>query len=224
MLSQELPFTYFFKILLVLFNPFEQPAFFVESVFAIVLGYGLYKVRAWAYWLFITYAIYTISINLLKYFKFGIDDLIYPSIRFALVGASLITVFYFIQKHIRAPYFNPRLRWWESLPRFKVEDMSIDLDNISEQPPANLKDEIYDISVGGLFIVSEDLPILGSRYKSNFKLLGEVPIHAEGTVVWVSEGVGSKPKGFGYMFTKISKHNKRQIKSYIRSLSKELVR
>ena len=85
--------------------------------------------------------------------------------------------------------------------------------------------EIFDLSEGGAFVTAKTMPELGTKLNVTFKLLGEVTIGCLGDVVWVCDGKSSKhPKGFGIMFTDILKNDKRQIRAYLKSLSKELAR
>lgn len=221
----HIPLRHLFPLMKILFNPFQQTTFFFLTVSALILGYGLYRVRAWAYWFFILYAFCTIGLNIYHYSKFGENDLIPPAIRFSIIVFFFLFVFYFIKKHVRAPYFNPRLRWWENSPRFRVEDMSVKIKSIDDTQPIDEDGEIYDMSIGGIFITCKNIPNLGTNLNVIFHLFGEVTIDCIGQIVWVSGGSTSKhPAGFGLMFKEILRNDKRQIKSYLKSLSKELER
>ena len=222
----HIPVKHLFPLLKILLNPFEQFTFFFLAISAIILGYGLLKVRAWAYWFFIFYASYTIGLNIYNYTKYAENDLIPPLIRFSTIIITFAIMFYLIRKHIRAPYFNPRLRWWENSPRFRVDDMQAKIKNLDEDNAQFETGEIYDLSINGVFIATKNPISLGKRVNVVFTLLGEITIDSIGKVVWLCpENIKTKhPQGFGLLFTDILKNDQRQIKSYLKSLSKELER
>ena len=72
----------------------------------------------------------------------------------------------FFRKHIIAPYFNPRLRWWEAEPRYKID---IHAEIITGN--AGLTGEILDISQSGFFMsLAQDITI-GKTYTFNLKCM-----------------------------------------------------
>ncbi len=222
MFSQDIPLTHFFSIAKAIYWPItEQPNAVILSLVSIIVGIGLLRVRTWAYWLFFAYAIHTILFTIFDVIQLNESGVFSPYLRFPIIILTLGASFYFIQKHVRSPYFNPSLRWWENAPRFKVNDLNVTI-SIDGKPV--LCDEVYDLSKGGLFVVSNSQLVLGKTYHASFKLLDEVPISSEGSVVWVCNKVKNHPDGFGFMFKGMTPHCKRQLKAYLRSLNRELLR
>src|SRR5690606_25820697 len=148
------------------------------SLVALVLGYGLFKVRVWAFYLFVANAIYSVvhalyQLNLAH--SAGETNRIVIGLFSVLFTATIMG--YFIRKHVRAPYFNPRLRWWESAPRFQLET-AVELSHTEPTDETVRKGfpvtgRLSDISIGGAFVVTDAKFDLGEMLICNFRLGNE---------------------------------------------------
>ena len=210
----------FFDLVNVLFNPFQRFLFFFLSCAPIVLGYGLFKVRAWAYGFFFVYAACTIVLNGAHWIKFGEGDLIPPMLDISIIFITLFFTFYFVRKHIRRPYFNPRLRWWENDDRYKVEDMYVKIEDPSNEDHLFEDGEVFDLSENGLFIRSKFVPVPGVTLRVTFRFLEE-NLSVDGKVMRIIDGTGRNPKGFGLLFVNLPGRDKKRIRSFLNLLDEK---
>ncbi|MDA3851592.1 MAG: PilZ domain-containing protein [Spirochaetaceae bacterium] len=112
---------------------------------------AIFSVKRNAWWIFLSSSIILILLNFYSYFNDNNSSLLMLFLANGLlfIGSALL-----FRREIIAPYFNPRLRWWESNPRYNI-DFSITLHN---DPPVSAK--IVDISAGGCYISTlEELPL-----------------------------------------------------------------
>lgn len=130
-----------------------------------------------------------------------------------LVGSyalNLGVVTYFFLPSVRAPYYNQRLRWWESKPRYRVEFHGSLLKGTQPHPMT-----VSDISEGGLFIRSGNSFGLGDFLKLEFQFLGK-PFTFPGHIVHV-QNLG-KETGYGVQLAFGSKKEQKQLMSIIKGL------
>jgi len=213
----------FFQLINVLLNPFQKILFIFLTIFSIILAYGLFKVRLWAYRFFFVFAGSIIMYNATHFFKFSENDLIPLYIDVVVVVSVLMLTFFVINKHIKAPYFNPRLRWWENEDRYKVENLKGTWEILNSKESHYEESIIYDLSIGGMFIKTANIPPLDSFLDISFKITNEL-IKCRGKVVRHFEERGRYPQGFGLMFTNLAKKDKRKITSFLKILDKKFLR
>jgi hypothetical protein len=175
---------------------------------AIPLAYGLYKVRLWAWYYFLAHSAGMVVLSL-----FGPDYRIQFSYITILNTIFLIPVGYFISREIRAPYFNPRLRWWEQSPRF-IENVTLSIDGIEY--------ETYDFSENGAFIVDPGTMdvVIDELITVNLKI-NQKEIVTRGNVRWINTNKEFYPIGVGIKFEDISKNDRMHIRSFIKTLLKK---
>lgn len=180
---------------------------------AIPLAYGLFKVRTWAWYYFLAHATMIIIFSLFSSGKNGYFIGITPLFFINLL--VLIPIGFFLQKEIRSPYLNPRLRWWEQSIRIRHNVRISYNDKVYET---------FDISKTGSFlIVPED------RLKSNVgdKIsvtidLDDNKVKCYSEVVWINKKSNEKlPCGIGIKFLDLSKNDKNIISEFIAELVKE---
>lgn len=123
---------------------------FVLSLY-LINGIAIFTVRKPAWWVFLISSAILIIYNLWGYLQNPLQSL--PALLiyniFLFSAATLI-----FRREVIAPYFNPRLRWWESDPRYSLDFYcTIDLEPKLEAP-------IRDISRGGCFVSTlQNLPL-----------------------------------------------------------------
>lgn len=66
-------------------------------------------------------------------------------------AVNVMIVGYFLLPNIRSIYFNPRLRWWETKPRYAA-----DFQSLIKQTDIQAQGLIKNISIGGFFVESVD--------------------------------------------------------------------
>jgi hypothetical protein len=83
-----------------------------------IAGLAIYKTNRWSYPIFLSVMVWALYANFLTWrafpHQFGLSS---------MIGADLVNlavVSYFLIPAVRGVYFNPRLRWWETKPRYDV--------------------------------------------------------------------------------------------------------
>lgn len=122
----------------------------LSIIFALlpIAGISIYLMKKWSYPVFLVVMIWTIYQNTkiwFSYYQQTMSIWIFVGIMFL----NILAVTYYLLPAVRSIYFNNRIRWWESKPRFKVEIPGvIDYKNLTH--PCLIR----DISIGGAFIES----------------------------------------------------------------------
>ncbi|MCK5094373.1 MAG: PilZ domain-containing protein [Spirochaetes bacterium] len=171
---------------------------------------AIYSIKKWGWYLFLACSLILISYNIFVYYlspRYSLLILIVLNVILAIVAGI------FFRKHIIAPYFNPRLRWWETEPRYKIE---IHADIIFGKNV--LTGEILDISNSGFFMsLDQDLTV-GRVFKFNLKCL-KCSVEVNGKVMRKSSRK-EELNGYGVMFVKLTDAEKMGINALIKDLEK----
>lgn len=171
---------------------------------------AIYSIKKWGWYLFLACSLILISYNIFVYNlspRYSLLILIFLNVILAIVAGV------FFRKHIIAPYFNPRLRWWETEPRYKID---IHADIISGKNI--LTGEILDISNSGFFMAFERDLTVGRVYKFNLKCLKH-SVEVNGKVMRKASQK-EELNGYGIMFVKLTDAEKMGISSLIEDLEK----
>ena len=83
-----------------------------------IVAIGIYMMKKWGWYLFLGFSALLIFYNIYVY-KF-LNPNYSLKIILAFILIITLTSALFLRKSIYAPYFNPRLRWWETAKRFRV--------------------------------------------------------------------------------------------------------
>lgn len=127
----------------------------------IISGFALYRTRSWSYPVFLAvtaYSVYRSFQSLQPYSReFSLLDLA------LLQVPNVLLVAYFLIPAVRETYFNPKVRWWETKARYRVEI-----------PARANSDEVIieNISEGGAFIRASKPP-RSSSLLLTFEFRGE---------------------------------------------------
>lgn len=181
--------------------------FILLCVGAVIVSYGVWKVRSWGFYLLLGFGLAVIGMDLqqiittpstLNVWHF-VDGLL------VFVGFGII-----LQERIRAPYFNPKIRWWERASRHKT-----DIQGAVEYQGQDKKSLILDISATGCFIDVDLSAQVGSvvDVKINF---GGVQFTSKAKFVRHS----NNPRGVGLMYIDTDKDNKKAIKQILEQIVK----
>lgn len=179
-----------------------------------VCSIGLYSVRKWGWWMFLGSSLALIVYNIVVY-------LISPMYNIVLlvifnVGLAIVAGIFF-RKHIIAPYFNPRLRWWESDPRYRLEIAAY-----ITAGDERIEGETLDISESGCLIALNKTLVLGNTYPISMRCMGH-RVDLQGRAMRRSS-TGENPVRYGMMFVKRDKEQKRHLYALIRDLERGCVR
>ncbi|MEW6055701.1 MAG: PilZ domain-containing protein, partial [Bdellovibrionota bacterium] len=127
-----------------------------------------------------------------------------------LYVVNIVFVSYFLLGAVRAPYFNPRLRWWESKPRYLVQ-----LKAVVSSSTLNQKCTILDISEGGAFIKTAMPLLLGDVVRLDISFLDRT-LSVVGHVVHCGR---SEVKGYGVQFLNGGHAAKKAIRKLIETFA-----
>lgn len=175
------------------------------TMVSFIIAYGIWKVRLWAFYALIGFGFLTTVLDLYswQFENFQLSWWILLDFVAVIAGLTLI-----IQENVRKPYFNPKIRWWETATRIRVD------------VPATLfiadkKHEILilDVSSTGCF-ADIDFPIeIGQVLKIDINH-DLVKFESDAVVVRKSEN----PEGYGLMFKDTNSANSKLMKQILKSL------
>jgi Tfp pilus assembly protein PilZ len=189
-----------------------SPLYYLISFIAVISGWGLWEMSRWAWYVFgfANFMIVYENALVMKDYSESHHKL------FGFIFSLLMVGFVFLRvsREIRVPYFFPKIRWWESDPRYRLAVRADLVRKVSEDLVAG---EILDLSGTGCFIktrieLKTDEPV-ALKFEA-FKL----PVQCDGIVVWKSESTVTHPKGVGIKFTTVDRQSKRNL----RMISKRL--
>ena len=205
--GQHIPFLSFSALLfknasaLTLFKIFGLP---------LLAGYAIWSVKRWSYPVFLTVMGWVMVDNVMVAMasreSFGVFTLSMVYV------ANFMTVGYFLIPAVSAAYFNPRLRWWESKPRYRV-NLNGDVTFTHGQERCL----ISDISVGGVMIQLSKSPSLklGDMAAVRFGLFN-LSLDIQGRVVHcISRGTFH---AYGIKLENLSPVQKKQVTSLVTAL------
>jgi hypothetical protein len=166
----------------------------------------LLSIRNWGWWIFILSSLYLIAYNvrgyLLNPFYTPLSLLIYTLV--LTTAASLL-----FRKELIAPYFNPRLRWWETDKRFELSFQCR-----LKWGEETITIPVTDISRGGCFLATGRSVPLGKTLTLEISI-NRLYLSLKGEVVRNSE---TPVKGWGILFKDISMIESRGLKELIHLL------
>ena len=175
-----------------------RPFYWIISMIALWAGYGLLKIKWYGWYLFIVsniFVLYETILVLTDYSKSSNRMVIFlGTLLFQLI---LLLV---VAKQVRVPYFFPKIRWWESDPRYKL---SVPV-KVFKKDGSDLEGEIMDISLGGCFIKTHAYFSQDEDIKLEYSLFDKT-IKCSGVAVWRTESKVTHPKGIGVKFSPLEK-------------------
>lgn len=191
-----------------------SPLFFIVCGLAIASGYGFWEMKRWAWYLFV-------PTNLLIAYAtaiFGADygESHHQVLAFAGCVFGLVALTYRVAREVRVPYFFPKIRWWESDPRYRLSSPAKLRRQVNGEEKAS-DAEILDISTGGCFLKTRDDLRQDEEVVVAFSIFG-IPVSCAGNVVWRTQSTVTHPKGIGVKFSAIEKAQRRCLRQITRRL------
>jgi hypothetical protein len=190
-----------------------SPFFYIVSISVMVAGYGLWEMRRWSWHVFLLSQVLVFYENAL--FILHYSESHHKALAFFLSSFLQVGLIYRLAKEIRVPYFFPKIRWWESNPRYKL---SVPVTVIRKEGSMQ-EGEILDLSVLGCFIKLRPDLLQDESISLQFSLFG-YDMKCEGRVVWTTQSAVTHPKGVGVKFGLLSKSNRRSLRAISRRLKK----
>lgn len=145
-----------------------------------IAGVAIFMMKRWSYAVFCAAMGWSL-ISKIQHLSYAQGTLPWPAL-VAVYGLELALVTYFLLPAVRATYFDPRVRWWESKPRYELR-LPATLETAARE---RLEASVMNLSEGGLFVRAARNLGLGSRIGVAFGILGQ-EFEAEGRVVHVRE-------------------------------------
>lgn len=191
-------------------NPVNYLPLFNMIVPSVVAGVAIYCVKKWSYPVFLV-SMAWITIQMLTKFQAHLDlsELFFTIIVPMLM--NILYVSYILLPKVRAPYYDPRLRWWETKPRY-VFSTDLFISNNGE----TTQGKMTNISEGGLFAVIPEAFEPNTTIDLKFEIL-EMPIELKAKIVY------RKPDGtsHGLQFCEVSRAQKKMLKKIIARLAQD---
>ncbi len=183
-----------------------SPVFYLVAGVGMAAGYGFWEMRRWSWYVFMTF----------QGLVFYLDAIIASDYAeshhkiFILVISLVVQVLvaFRLAREIRVPYFFPKIRWWESNPRYRL---SIPV-SIQRNGGDTILAEILDLSVAGCFIKLRAVMPLNEPVSLNFRMYGQ-NIVIPGTIVWDAMSTVTHPKGIGVIFEKLPKEQRKALRA-----------
>ena len=183
---------------------------FYIIVLPIVMGLSVYAMKKWSYAIFVAGALFMLYRNLGAVSAHPVSML--PLISFYL--GNILFVCYFLLPPVVKPYVNPRLRWWETKPRYLVNFTGMVATVDGDQPL-----RMVDLAEGGAFLVTHKPLNLGADYEINFVTDEGITIHLKGKPVF-SRLLADVGLGYGFQFIDLRSSVRGPLVSLIRKLKK----
>lgn len=181
----------------------------LSGILPIVLIIGLIRVNSLGWYTLVAFVALWGVRDLYDYYATSETAISSLLIHLAIYAASLG---YFINPRIRHLYFDPKLRWWRTKPRFETHSPMIFLfDNQWFYPL------LRNISDGGCFVETNQLLKVGDTITISIPLpepLNLSVIKSRGQVRWISDN--PLQCGMGVQFTDATPKVRRAIREYVR--------
>lgn len=174
----------------VFFQPHNLQSQWVHLVGPIVAGVAIYMCKKWSFFVYILAMTALLGASLVGYAE--------RSEQISWMGVALVYIFniglvgYFLVPAVRKVYFDPRLRWWEALPRYSADFKAFILNG-------DQKVEAYvgNFSQSGMFVKSDFVP--ADHSEVSVEILHEKAVYiVRGSAI---HHQGQSQLGFGMKFS-----------------------
>ena len=190
------PIYYYFEGALSAGLAWTDPRAVIASIPYVKLGGALFgppvgvlvlRVRRSSWYAILGYASYTVMTNV----ALLAAGRVRPTLFAIFVPTGLLCILYFARRTIMSPFFNPRLRGWESdRVRFRAP-AEIELDG------ETLSGKLWDVSRTGFYVELEhDIP-RGTAFTCRVEIEPGKPLELLARSVWSSPGKDDRPRGVG---------------------------
>lgn len=166
-----------------------------------VVAWGVFRVAKWGYWLCVSFLAFLILNN--TYTLLFNEKAYSPYVVILFQLVTLGVVGFFLNHHIAAPYFNPKMRWWETRTRYRV--------NLRAQLRMGqtlIECQVLDISAGGCFVSCQSDLSTHDVLWMNVSLNEQHGLTTMAEVVWVKN---NEPLGYGLAFKSLQRDEKKAL-------------
>lgn len=161
-------------------------------------------VRTWALvWTLATMAV-VVAYNLAMIRAFSLMG----TVAVTAMTATTIAAGYFLYfSRFRKPYMNPKIRWWETSPRFRAE-ISVRIDGVKTEGV------LVDVSETGCLVEWKDVGKIPAE-----KDVGRLRLPPD--VIVPCSVARATPRGYGLRFKDMTAEEKKLFKDWFRQLEKD---
>ncbi len=188
-----------------------SPLFVIVSVAAIIAGYGLWEMKRWAWHFFFLANVFIVYLNAIV-----VQDYSESHHRLLAFLSSLCVVggvLYRVAREVRVPYFFPKIRWWESNPRYRLAVPAL----LLRKDGTPLDGQILDLSMTGCFVKLRHEVSADELVQVKFNVFKQ-DLDVQGVIVWRSKSTVTHPKGVGIKFGTLERPQKRALRLITRRL------
>ena len=184
-----------------------SPFYILLSVLSVITAIAMREVKYWAWHLFLGLNLLLVYENLML-MQYGESINWAPAYLFSVFLLFLLS--YRISRELRVPWVLPRIRWWESDPRHKLQLPAQILRTKEESEP--IRCDILDLDSGGCFARTRAHFDSDERVQVRFHAFG-LDISVSGFIVLKADTAVTHPAGVGIKFAPPSKGMRKRLKS-----------
>jgi hypothetical protein len=192
-----------------LFDSTNYLPLFNMIVPSVLAGYAIYSVKKWSYPVFLACMLWITCHMLSKFSSHTFSELLFSAIIPMII--NIVYVSYLLLPKMRAPFYDARLRWWETKPRYVYStDVQVSFNNNTSEG------QMTNISEGGLFAIIPMAIEPQTTLNLKFSILA-TPIELKAKIVY------RKPDGtsHGLQFCDLNKSQKKTLKQMMARLAQE---
>ena len=202
----DIPFRSCMSILL-------SPFYYILCFLVAITGYGLWELRRWSWYVLVLSQLLIVYENAV--FVFNFSESHHKAVAYLIALACQLALVFKISQSIRVPYMFPKIRWWESNPRYRL---SIPVTLIRSNGE-KAEGEILDLTPVGCFVKLRSDFNQDESLGLEFKVYGQ-SMECRGLAVWLTQSTVTHPRGIGIKFDPLQKTQKRSLRLVKRKLKK----
>ena len=187
-----------------------------------IVGFGIWSVKKWGYYLLLAHSVLLIFNNIFLYTIQKAPVPLWAVIVFTVMLVGVIIAF--VRKEVYAPYFNPRIRWWEQAARYYYDKMRVIVKKQGTDATI-FEAKSFDLSETGAFVVSDKKVSIGDKFSMELILADRSMLYTDGEVVWVNKPTkkkGGHPGGFGCRFLTPNNLFKKRIRFHMMDIGAKI--
>ena len=189
-----------------------SPSYYLLCFWAVLTGYSLWEMKRWSWYVFLLTNVLIGYSNAILVNQYG--ETHHKLLAFIFSILLLLLLLFRVGREVRVPYFLPRIRWWESNPRYRlIVPVSLGRDT------SIVDGEILDLSLSGCFVKLRNELKKDESLTMKFVVFG-LFLECSGTVVWRTQSTVTHPQGVGIKFSPLLKPQRKKLKSISHHLKK----
>ena len=205
----NLPLSEYLRRLFAVEPKFQLALFFLAPIAA---GFSIWMMKRWSHTVFLISTVIMGLVNFQSWRHY--PTLVTLPLLLGVFAVNFAVVTYFLLPAVRAVYFNRRLRWWETAPRYEFRTKG-DLNGGFWDSPCDLQ----NISRGGVFLECPRALQHGERLTITFQAFNR-SFRFEGRVAHVRPGGGC---GIEFLHTPESRTAARNLTQSLRTTGVPIV-